>query len=1132
MPPTKKAHFASLYVQPLEARLAPSASPVGLETFDTTPPGSLPPGWSQWSGDGSAAFAVSAARSLSAPNGLGVSAAVSSLAARSWVSAAAPADVQVGAAVYLDTLIPAQVIARGSGLGTAAPSYYALSLTRGLQAQLVRMVGGVSTTLGSLTSSGWFSDRWVQVTLDVEGNDLRARVYRPDTQQYLNASGQWQAAPAWALQAQDAALPGPGSVGLGRSASYTGTVSFDNFSVTLPSVTEQFDATAAGALPAGWAQWSSAGDAPFAASAARAVSVPNGLAATAAVSSTAARAWPAAFAGADVQASADVYLNSLIPAQVLARGTGLNGPTPSYYAASVTRGLRLQLLRVQNGAATVLGQLTSAGWVGDTWVRVLLSVSGSQLRTQVYRLDTATYLNATGGWQAAPAWAIDLTDAALAGPGLAGLARPASYAGSVTFDDFAVTPASGDDRAPAVTITSPAAGATLSGAVTVRATATDNVGVVRAELDVDGNLRSAVATGPYQWGLDTTTMADGPHTLSVRAYDAAGHVGQAAVTVTVQNAGNLPPPTIPQHLPHVRIAELAYAGTPLDATATALLQNDVDLVVSEPQNVSPIAAIAPKTPQLVYTNVSTLYGSLLTDWDAYADAHGISRETAFYHVTAATPYSGDSPSSQPVEWFWRVAVGAGTSWNDLTERARGTSPGGVTFGGVGQAVVVGYPELFREIDVALLSGAGAGWQATVEYPTQVDAAGNPVAWASLHPLSDTTSGLAQTGQLLFDPPADWKPALIGGSAPLYYVRFRTTAAGTAPKAADILGADYTGAGSGASGVVPAFDYAADTNHDGYLSDAEYAHAAPGFTARFAYQGRALYGTYGAMRFATNPGPPAFQAWAVSSAARLLTQQPQAAGLFVDNSSDVAPVAAGAVRESVASYSADYAALLNAVAHAVAPAWLLANTAGGGVAADPLVSRNPAYFEEFALRPLATTYQQFEDTAALVAHRAALRSPAPYAVLDSLATGGSATDPRTQLAALAEYYLLADPQRTFLDPFGGSAPSSSWGQHFFNAITYNVGQPQGGWSIFASGADPKDLRFAYRVYARQYGNALVLYKPLSSTLNGSAAGTLSDNTATTHALGGTYRALRADGTLGPLVTGVSLRNGEGAVLIPV
>jgi hypothetical protein len=50
------------------------------------------------------------------------------------------------------------------------------------------------------------------------------------------------------------------------------------------------------------------------------------------------------------------------------------------------------------------------------------------------------------------------------------------------------------------------------------------------------------------------------------------------------------------------------------------------------------------------------------------------------------------------------------------------------------------------------------------------------------------------------------------------------------------------------------------------------------------------------------------------------------------------------------------------------------------------------------------------------------------------------------------------------------------------------------------------------------------------VNGSATGSLSANTATTHQLNGTYRALQADGTLGPQITSITLRNGEGAILI--
>jgi hypothetical protein len=254
------------------------------------------------------------------------------------------------------------------------------------------------------------------------------------------------------------------------------------------------------------------------------------------------------------------------------------------------------------------------------------------------------------------------------------------------------------------------------------------------------------------------------------------------------------------------------------------------------------------------------------------------------------------------------------------------------------------------------------------------------------------------------------------------------------------------------------------------------------------------------------------------------------GLFVDNSTGLPPVTAGSVVESVATYTTDYASLLHALALAAAPRWLMVNTAGGGTTANAVVAQNTAYYEEFAIRPLANNYTQFLDLAAEVAQQMALQSPAPYAVLDSYPAGGSPTDPRTQLATLAEYYLLADPTRTFLDFYGGYAPATSWTQHWCQAVTYNVGQPLGTWSVFATGTDPTNSSLTYYVYERNYTNALVLYKPLSFGNN--QTGTTADATATVMQLNGTYRPLEADGTLGSPVTSISLRNGEGAILIKV
>jgi hypothetical protein len=896
-----------------------------------------------------------------------------------------------------------------------------------------------------------------------------------------------------------------------------------------PGTVENFDTTAVGGLPPNWSQWTTSGSSVFAVSAAQAHSAPNGLAASAGLSNLVARAWLGTTQPADVQVSAAIYASTLIPAQVFARGSGLNTAGPSYYALSVTRGLQVQLVRVVNGTATTLGTVQSASYFSGQWVSVTLTITGTTLQAQVQRLDTGQYLTATGQWQAAPAVALTLTDTALSGPGQAGLARPASYTGTVTFDDFGVL--SLDTQPPAVAFTAPAAGGTVSGTVAVQATASDNVGVTKVEFYLDNTLETTSTAAPYSWSFDTTTAANGTHALKVLAYDAAGNIGQATESVTVQNAAGAVQPTIPQHYSWIRLAELAYSGTPMDSATDQLLQNSIDLVVPNPAYLGHINAVSPNTPQLIYSNFSNLYQGLLTDWLSFADALGYSREDAFYHVAAPTAFSGNSGSSQPVTWFWAVYRG-GSSWANLTSQAHGGGTGGVTFGGAGQSLALGYPERFREINVKLTGAAAGGWSAVLEYPTAVDANGNPTAWGTLTPLADGTAGLTASGQITFDPPPGWVPASINGSARLYYVRFRTTSAGgTAPVAATILGRDYVGANGGTSGTIPVFDSAADTNHDGYLNDAEYATAlAAGDTARFAYESRLFAGSYGQMRFATDPSPASFQAWAADYAVRSLQTQPLADGLFVDNSSGKPPAAAGSVLEPIASYGSDYGALLGAVNRAIAPRWIVANTAGGSTSADPVLLQVPAGFEEFALRPLSGNWQMFQDLGSLVAHREALRSPPPYLVLDSLPTGGSPTDGRTQLATLAEYYLLADPHSTFLDFYGGYAPATSWSQHWSPAAAYNVGQPVGTWSLAASGADPSNPALTYKIFQRSYTNALVLYKPLSYTKG--TNGTLTDASATTYTPGGTYQVLQADGTLGPVVTSVTLRNGEGAILIKV
>src|SRR5690606_19276377 len=95
-----------------------------------------------------------------------------------------------------------------------------------------------------------------------------------------------------------------------------------------------------------------------------------------------------------------------------------------------------------------------------------------------------------------------------------------------------------DTTAPSVTLASPSAGSTLSGTVTLAASATDNVGVSSVWFTVDGNpVGNEDTSAPYQISWNTTTVANGTHTIRAVARDAAGNTATSApVTVTVNNS--------------------------------------------------------------------------------------------------------------------------------------------------------------------------------------------------------------------------------------------------------------------------------------------------------------------------------------------------------------------------------------------------------------------------------------------------------------------------------------------------------------------------------------------------------------------------------------------------------------------
>jgi hypothetical protein len=95
-----------------------------------------------------------------------------------------------------------------------------------------------------------------------------------------------------------------------------------------------------------------------------------------------------------------------------------------------------------------------------------------------------------------------------------------------------------DVTPPAVSLTAPAGGATLSGTVGLAASAADASGIAGVQFLLDGNpVGSEDTTAPYELGWDSTAVAGGSHTIAARARDGAGNTATSSpVAVTVKNA--------------------------------------------------------------------------------------------------------------------------------------------------------------------------------------------------------------------------------------------------------------------------------------------------------------------------------------------------------------------------------------------------------------------------------------------------------------------------------------------------------------------------------------------------------------------------------------------------------------------
>jgi len=223
---------------------------------------------------------------------------------------------------------------------------------------------------------------------------------------------------------------------------------------------------------------------------------------------------------------------------------------------------------------------------------------------------------------------------------------------------FGVTQAS-DTTAPTTSITSPAAGATVSGTITISANASDNVGVSRVEFYRGTTLLGTDTTSPYSVSWNTTTVVNGSYSLTSKAFDAANNSAtSAAVSVTVNNIA-APPALTATYSTTLKAPTCASGGKSCDS-GSSLLNGRGTMSPAEPNQPNTINNSCADGNSGTYHSDESLDRLSIATSDATALAAG---KTVTITVTAYCYSSADKLD------LYRTATASTPSWTLIGTQA-------------------------------------------------------------------------------------------------------------------------------------------------------------------------------------------------------------------------------------------------------------------------------------------------------------------------------------------------------------------------------------------------------------------------------------------------------------------------------
>ena len=148
------------------------------------------------------------------------------------------------------------------------------------------------------------------------------------------------------------------------------------------------------------------------------------------------------------------------------------------------------------------------------------------------RVDAGAYQLASG----TTAWSgVVNTNAYQDGPHTIA-ARASDAAGNSAVATETVTFKNSDTTPPSVSIALPMPDTRVAGTVAMDGSASDNTGLAKIEVSVDGGTYSpAQGTSSWNYSLNTAAYPDGSHTVAARATDTSGNIASATETIVVQN---------------------------------------------------------------------------------------------------------------------------------------------------------------------------------------------------------------------------------------------------------------------------------------------------------------------------------------------------------------------------------------------------------------------------------------------------------------------------------------------------------------------------------------------------------------------------------------------------------------------